>query len=160
MDRRSSSTFCGVRWRVSSRQPTGSSPKFHLTMERLAVLREVVTAHAPLDMKAVARRLSVAPGTLTGLVRRLIDDGYALHIPDGFDRRVKIVHVTPKGLFAAAAASSAIALTAEHLTGTLSRHDRSVLVQALTRIAEPLRGPSCEVPAAAEVTLAACPASS
>lgn len=126
-----------VFWRASARfveRTDRELAKFRLTMERLCILREVVTAHCPLEMKSLARRLSIAPATLTGLVRRLVDDGYVMLGPDGLDRRVKIVSVTTEGLFAAAAASAVLATSTRDLTKALPSRDRRPLVRALAAI--------------------------
>ena len=128
-----------VFWRASARfveRTDRELAKFRLTMERLGILREVVTAHCPLEMKSLARRFSIAPATLTGLVRRLVDDGYVLLGPDGLDRRVKLVSVTTEGLFAAAAACAVLATSTQELFKTVPSRDRRSLLRALAAIGQ------------------------
>ena len=108
---------------------------FQLTMERLIVLREIAVAHGPVDMKSLARRLSVSPATISEHVRRLKLSSHVEHIPDAFDRRVKVVKATVKGLYIAALASAVVAGGTNRLAAGLSNRDRNALVRALERFA-------------------------
>jgi DNA-binding MarR family transcriptional regulator len=121
----------------------GELAKFHLTMERLIVLREIATARAPLDMKSLARRLSVTAGTMSVLVKRLMRDGHVEQCPDTFDRRARIVKATIKGTYVAALASAVVAGGTNRLMGRLSGRDKKALVTALERMtAPPDEGPT------------------
>lgn len=108
--------------------------QFRLTMERLVVLREVATARAPLDMKSLARRISVTPQTMSDLVRRLLRDGHVERCPDAFDRRVRVVKPTLKGLYVAAVASAIVAGGTNRLATALSEADRKRLLRTLERL--------------------------
>lgn len=108
-----------------------------LTMERFLVLREIGTAHEPLDMKSLARRLSVTPPTISDLVRRLVRDGYVEQRADQFDGRVKMPKATEKGLYAAVAATRLITKTATDLTAAMSSTERHALLYLLDRVAMP-----------------------
>jgi DNA-binding MarR family transcriptional regulator len=122
----------------------GQLAKYHLTMERLFVLRELATARAPLNMKALARRLSVTPATMSDLVGRLIRDGHVLHCADAFDRRIKVVKPTVNGLYVALVASSLVAAATNRLMAALSSNDKKALVRALQRMKAP--EPSSQAP--------------
>lgn len=128
-------------WRAAARfveRTDRDLAKFHLTMERLCVLREVVTAHCPLDMKSLARRLSITPPTLSALVSRLVTDEYVVLSRDCFDRRAKVIDVTREGLLAATGAGAVLASTAQELTKALSSRDRHALLRALAAIEQAL----------------------
>ena len=110
---------------------------FHLTMERLNVLREIITARSPLDMTSLARRMSLSRSTIGGLFRRLDADDYAYQIVLGYDQRTRMIEATAKGHFVAAAACTTLDLASDRLTSLFSGDEMSALRAALTALADP-----------------------
>lgn len=129
--------LANVLWMATTRfveMADAELAKFRLTMERLVLLREVATARAPLDMKSLARRMSVTAATVSDLVKRLIRDGHVEHCADPFDRRVKVVKATVKGMYVASLASAIVAAGTNRLTSELSSRDKKALLNALERM--------------------------
>ncbi len=110
---------------------------FKLTMERLNVLRELATASAPLDMTALARRMSLSRSTISGLVRRLEADGYVSQLVIEYDLRNQTVDARKDGYFAAAAASMTLDVACDRLTRSLSGDQMSAFRSALSALADP-----------------------
>lgn len=76
---------------------TARSPEFletNLTMAQMKVL--MVLTSGELSMSAMAAQLGVSLSTVTGLVDRLVEAGYAAR-REGVDRRHVIVSLTPAG---------------------------------------------------------------
>ncbi len=101
---------------------------FNVTMDRLNVLREIITARSPLDMTSLARRMSLSRSTIGGLFRRLDADDYAYQI-------------------VAAAACTTLDLASDRLTSLFSGDEMSALRAARTaRCAHRARGPTQRTP--------------
>lgn len=66
--------------------------QFHL----LYVLRS--EADGQCTLKKLEKRVGVAQSTTVGLVKRVSEKGFVEYISDTFDRRVKLVRITEKGL--------------------------------------------------------------
>lgn len=110
---------------------------FKLTMERLNVLRELAIASAPLDMTALARRMSLSRSTMSGLIKRLEADGYVSQLIIEYDLRNRTVDARKDGYFAAAAASITLDAACERLTRSLSGDQMSAFRSALEALADP-----------------------
>lgn len=67
-----------------------------LTMARFVALSNLAS-ETPSKMCHLQRRLYLAPGTLTGLVDGLVEDGYAQRWREDYDRRAVFLTLTPKG---------------------------------------------------------------
>jgi DNA-binding MarR family transcriptional regulator len=66
-----------------------------ITMAQAKVLH--VLAGGPIHMTELVARLRVTPSTTSGLVDKLVDQGFAARADDPADRRQVIVSVTPEG---------------------------------------------------------------
>ncbi len=65
------------------------------TRQRLVV--QTLGLHGPAAIAAVGSRLGLSPSTMTGIVDRLEELGVLCRRPHPGDRRVTIVHLTPRG---------------------------------------------------------------
>ncbi|MGB9802377.1 MarR family winged helix-turn-helix transcriptional regulator [Desulfofundulus sp.] len=67
-----------------------------LTIARFWVLSNL-SLEQPLTMGELQRRLLLAPGTITGLVDRLVEEGLVQRWRDEVDRRLVFLKLTPAG---------------------------------------------------------------
>lgn len=85
-----------VIWRELLKQQIYEFYKVKLTLPQLTVL-ELVYKTGELNMSDMARSLNVTTAAMTGIVDRLVREGYVarMEVPD--DRRVIKIKLTPKG---------------------------------------------------------------
>lgn len=80
---------------VFRRQP-GEFAKMKITMPQFAVL-DLLAHQGQSRMTDIAHFMSVTTAAMTGIVERLVRDGYAARIHDPSDRRIVKVELTAKG---------------------------------------------------------------
>ncbi|MBN1526322.1 MAG: MarR family transcriptional regulator, partial [Candidatus Omnitrophica bacterium] len=85
-----------VIMRESARQQRGAFYKIKVTVPQLAILG-FLKNHGEAAMTHMARYMSVTTAAVTGIVERLVREGYAVRRSDPKDRRVVKVKLTPKG---------------------------------------------------------------
>ena len=68
----------------------------NLTMQQLKVLW-LLSVHDAIGSQELARNLGVTPATLSGIVDRLVAQGYVARTEDPDDRRVRRIHLSPTG---------------------------------------------------------------
>lgn len=69
-----------------------------LTMMQVAVLMTLREAEGKqLSMKVLERHFQVAQSTMAGIILRLEQKGFVEANGDAADKRIKLVHITPKG---------------------------------------------------------------
>lgn len=61
------------------------------------LLATIASAGSEASQAEVARRLGVAPATLSESVQKHVQDGYVQQSPSPHDRRLKILQLTPEG---------------------------------------------------------------
>lgn len=70
---------------------------FDTTLPRFDVLAALARAPHGLTMTALSRQLLVSNGNVTGIVDRLVADGFVVRVSDTRDKRTSFVRMTPKG---------------------------------------------------------------
>nr|WP_260408651.1 MarR family transcriptional regulator [Planomonospora venezuelensis] len=85
--------------RFFAESPKHSSPLLdsNLTMRQLKVIM-FLAVRGSASGQDIAHHLGVGPGTVTGIVDRLIGHGLVTRREDPHDRRVRRVELTPEGL--------------------------------------------------------------
>jgi DNA-binding MarR family transcriptional regulator len=68
----------------------------NLTMQQLKVLM-LVSRHDGIASAELTRRLGVSLATLSGIVDRLVAQGYVTRSEDAHDRRIRRIHLSPAG---------------------------------------------------------------
>lgn len=67
------------------------------TLPRFDVLAALDRAAAPLTMSELSQRLLVSNGNVTGVIARLVDDGFVIRQTDQTDRRTQRVSLSGRG---------------------------------------------------------------
>lgn len=67
------------------------------TLPRFDVLAALDRADGPLTMTELSNKLLVSNGNVTGVIARLVDDGFVARKTDAADRRTQRVSLTPSG---------------------------------------------------------------
>jgi len=124
-------------WREFLKQQVGQFYKVRVTLPQLAIL-ELLYKSGELNMSDMARLMSVTTAAMTGIVDRLVREGYVARtaVPD--DRRIIKIKLTARG-------EKIIKNVIEHkrhmttkIFGTLSNADRENYLKILARIREGL----------------------
>jgi len=124
-------------WREYLKQQTGEFYKVKVTLPQLAIL-ELLYKSGELTMSDMARSMNVTTAAMTGIIDRLVREGYVdrTHVPN--DRRVIEVKLTQKG-------GKIIKYVIDHkrnmttrVFSALSNAERENYLSILTRIREGL----------------------
>lgn len=83
----------------------------------------------------LAAILHVHPSTLTGVLRRLSDQGLITRCADDVDRRRAVLHLTPKGLRVNTLRGGTVEAAVGRALRTISDRDRAAARRVLTAIA-------------------------
>ncbi|MCC7410863.1 MAG: MarR family transcriptional regulator [Gammaproteobacteria bacterium] len=70
---------------------------FGVTLPQFDTLAELEHAGRPLTMSELSQELMVSNGNITGVVDRLVRDGYARRVASQTDRRVQYIELTETG---------------------------------------------------------------
>jgi DNA-binding MarR family transcriptional regulator len=106
------------------------------TLPRFDVLSALSRAQKGMKMSQLSKALKVSNGNVTGIVDRLVTDGYVMRVAVDGDRRAHLVRLTRKGQ------SKFTDYAAEHerwiddLLGDLSPQDAEILIGLLSAIAD------------------------
>ena len=112
--------------------------KVKLTLSQIAIL-DVLSRDKESTMSDMARAMNVTTAAMTGIVDRLVRDGYVARINDPDDRRVIKIKLTAKG---AAAVKSSLENKKHMISkvfGVLPQKERDVYLKILKRIKEGLK---------------------
>jgi DNA-binding MarR family transcriptional regulator len=71
--------------------------EFETTLPRFDVLAALRRAPKGLRMSALSAELKVSNGNVTGIVDRLVADGFVVRVPVDNDRRAMVVRLTERG---------------------------------------------------------------
>ncbi|MBU0759511.1 MAG: MarR family transcriptional regulator [Candidatus Omnitrophica bacterium] len=82
--------------KIATQAHPGSFANIRITPAQILMLMSI-HAHGKCHLKTLARERKVSPPTITGLVDRLLKDGYVRKDPDPEDRRAAMVSLTKKG---------------------------------------------------------------
>lgn len=83
-----------VEHRVRSRM----REKFAITLPQFDVMAELEHVGRPLNMTELSTQLMVSNGNVTGVVDRLVREGYAKRTPSEQDRRAHMIELTEAGM--------------------------------------------------------------
>ncbi len=96
------------------------------------LMLSIVARHDGIKLSELARTMSLSQSTTSGIVRRLIANGY-LELETGKDRRSKLVRVTKQGI---AKLRASPALLQERFQAELARRDEYRQTQILATLQE------------------------
>lgn len=101
---------------------------------------ETLSKNRELKMSELAKQMDVTTAAMTGLIDRLVRDGYVSRAHDPDDRRVINITLTAKG-------EKVVKMIQDHkreatvrLFGVLSAEDREEYLRLLTRIKDGIKG--------------------
>jgi DNA-binding MarR family transcriptional regulator len=113
--------------------------KSKITLPQCVIL-DTLNKNGESNMSDLARNMSVTTAAMTGIVDRLVRDGYVIRASDPDDRRVIKIRLTAKG-------DKVVRMLREHrremtikLLGVLSQPERESYLKILTRIKDGIRG--------------------
>lgn len=121
------------------KQQTGEFYKVKITLPQLAIL-DLLNRSGELSMSDMARFMNVTTAAMTGIIDRLVRDGYVMRIPDPGDRRVIKIKLTAKGGKASKNILEQRRRLITKIFGVLSRDEREEYLKILTRIQDGLKG--------------------
>ena len=108
-----------------------------LTRSQIATLSQIGRA-GPLRMGELAEALGIAPGSLTGVVDRLIEKKLVARERDREDRRRVVVRLTDAGQKVFERFQQAAGRFSESLTALLEPEEMETLLRLMTRLVEGL----------------------
>jgi len=115
----------------------------NLTMQQLKVLW-LLSTHDGIGSQDLARQLGVTPATLSGIVDRLVVQGYATRTEDPDDRRVRRINLSPTGRVAMEEIMDSGTKTQRRLFDRLDDETLEMIVTVLDRITEAARAEALE----------------
>jgi len=72
--------------------------EFGVTLPQFDVMAALEHINEPLTMTELSNRLMVSNGNVTGVVDRLVREGYVRRVPSRRDRRVQLIQLTARGI--------------------------------------------------------------
>ena len=72
--------------------------RFGITLPQFDVMAALEHVQDPLTMTELSKRLMVSNGNVTGVVDRLVREGFVRRVPSRRDRRVQLIALTDTGL--------------------------------------------------------------
>ncbi|MFA5968790.1 MAG: MarR family transcriptional regulator [Sphingomonas sp.] len=109
----------------------GFADKFDSTLPRFDVLAALDRHPEGMTMGALSRSLLVSNGNVTGLVQKLVSDGYAILEPSPADRRASVASLTAAGRAHFEALAEAHHGWIDEMLSGLSRDQRELLFDLL-----------------------------
>ena len=106
-----------------------------VSLSRAKVLNQLAE-HGPMNQANLAGRLGFAPRSVTDTVESLERDGLVRRAEDPFDRRARVVAITPDGREALTRAMTAKHQMFDQIFGALDAPARVQFVALLTTIAD------------------------
>ena len=120
------------------RQQAGEFYKVKVTLPQLAIL-ELLFRSGELNMSDMARFMNVTTAAMTGIIDRLVRDGYVVRAAVPNDRRIIKIKLTTKGDRIAKNVIEERRHLITRIFGTLSNAERKEYLKILTRIRQGLR---------------------
>ena len=118
------------------------TPEFYrlkITMPQCIIL-EILNRAGELNMSGLARGMSVSTPAMTGIVTRLVRDGYVERVSDSDDRRVIKIKLTAKGRKTVDTLHAHRRRMIIKLFGVISQSEREEYLKILTRIRDSIKG--------------------
>ncbi|MFH1189779.1 MAG: MarR family transcriptional regulator [Candidatus Omnitrophota bacterium] len=112
--------------------------KIKITLPQFFVL-ELLQRSGECRMGDIAKFINVTTAAITGIVDRLVRDGYALRASDPDDRRIVNIKLTSKGAKAVSDMIERRKQVTMSIFRMMSRQERSQYLNILTRINENIR---------------------
>jgi len=112
-------------------------PTYNLLAPHEGFLLEIIAAHQPISMKELSASTGTLPNTMTGVVDRLVRQGYLARQSSPDDRRIVLISLTEHGQELHLQSQKFYLNYAERLLGTLTAEDKRTLLTLLKRIAIP-----------------------
>lgn len=113
--------------------------KIRITLPQLVVLN-ILAREGELSMTDLAKCINVTTAAMTGIVDRLVRDGYVVRLSMDGDRRIIKVKTTAKGAKAARSAIEHQRGMVEKLFSVLSEEERGEYLRILTIVRDRLKG--------------------
>ncbi len=108
--------------------------RFGCSLARFDLMAQLAKSPEGLTMSALSKRLMVTNGNVTGLVRRLVEEGLVARRTDPGDRRLQRVRITSEGLVLFGRMAAAHGRWVAELLGDLSAEERRTLSALLARV--------------------------
>jgi DNA-binding MarR family transcriptional regulator len=128
-----------VVFREIFRQQPGEFHQAKLTLPQIAIL-EFLNRQGKSKMTGLAHFANVTTACMTGIVERLVRDGYLARESDPFDRRVIKVKLTVKGSHAVKSLIEQKRQMIMNIFGKISQGEREEYLRILAHIKEHLEG--------------------
>jgi len=120
------------------KQDTGGFYKIRITLPQLVVVN-VLAREGELRMTDLARSMNVTTAAMTGIIDRLVRDGYVKREADAGDRRAVKVSVTAKGLKVAKSAAEHHKKIIARVFSVISQTEREEYLRILTIVRDRLK---------------------
>ena len=120
------------------KQRTGNFYKIKVTMPQFVIL-DLLQRQGETKMSDLARSAGVTTAAMTGIVGRLVRDGYAARERDRKDRRIVMVAPTAKGRRTRKDMKQRRREVIMKVFGKVSQHDRDEYLRILTNIRDHLK---------------------
>lgn len=127
---------------IISREFFKHQTEFHkvkVTIPQFVVM-DILNRQGQMRMSDLARFINVTTAAMTGIVERLVRDGYVKRLSDLDDRRIIEVILTSKGHKIADAISDKKKKTVTRMFGMVSQKEREEFLKILTHVMEHLKG--------------------
>jgi DNA-binding MarR family transcriptional regulator len=115
----------------------------NLTMQQLKVLL-LLSRHDGMASQELTRHLGVSLATLSGIVDRLVAQGYVSRAEDPHDRRIRRIHLAPAGRAAMAEIMESGNRAQQRLLDRLDDETLGMLEVVLSRIIDAARAEALE----------------
>jgi DNA-binding MarR family transcriptional regulator len=113
--------------------------KVKLTLSQIAIL-DILSRSKKSKMSDMARYMGITTAAMTGIIDRLVRDGYVSRISDPDDRRVINIKLTGKGISVVKSLLEQKKSMITKVFGVLSAKERTEYLKILTRIQDGLKG--------------------
>lgn len=127
-----------VIMRASLKRQKSGFYKIKMTMPQFAVM-SFLAGHGDTTMTHMARHMSVTTAAVTGIVDRLVRDGYVLRKSDPKDRRVVMVGLTSKGASLVERLKGERKRAVMSMFANISQRDREEYLRILTHLRDRLK---------------------
>ena len=114
--------------------------QFNATLPRFDVMAALYRKPDGMLMSQISRYLMVSNGNVTGIVDRLVSDGYVVRAQRNGDRRTSFISLTRKGRAAFAAMAAAHERWVDELLGGVSVRDAELMATKLKSFASDWEG--------------------
>lgn len=109
-----------------------------LTLSQIAIL-DILSRDKEAKMSDMARYMGITTAAMTGIIERLVRDGYVARVSDPDDRRVINIKLTGKGISTVKSLLEQKKRMITKVFGVLSEKERDEYLKILTRIQDGLK---------------------